>query len=154
MSETNCENLKWKSSLTSSRYQIFQSTQGLGRPYHFNFLKAVFHKFYLVYSWIPWLTWGVAFACSDMELIFPNLSESYFLSNTHCLRYCTVNMVFEINLIRPILPNLQKVNIGIKIEPNQIKNWREYHGISKNCEMHDFHKSAITVYTHPQILSS
>ena len=24
------------------------------RPYHFNFLKAVFHKFYLVHSWILW----------------------------------------------------------------------------------------------------
>ena len=24
----------------------------LGRPYHFIFLKAVFHKFYLVHSWI------------------------------------------------------------------------------------------------------
>ena len=22
-----------------------------------NFLKAVFHKFYLVYSWIPWSMW-------------------------------------------------------------------------------------------------
>ena len=28
--------------------------QGWSRPYHFKFLKAVFHKFYFVHSWIPW----------------------------------------------------------------------------------------------------
>ena len=26
----------------------------IGRPYHFNFLMAVFHKFHLVHSWIAW----------------------------------------------------------------------------------------------------
>ena len=36
-----------------SLLNIWSDMVCLDRPYHFNFLKAVFHKFYLVPSWIP-----------------------------------------------------------------------------------------------------
>ena len=42
------KNLKWYSDMVC-----------LGRSYHFNFLKAVFHKFYLVHSWIHWLIYKI-----------------------------------------------------------------------------------------------
>ena len=42
------KNLKWYSDMVC-----------LGRSYHFNFLKAVFHKFYLIHSWIHWLIYKI-----------------------------------------------------------------------------------------------
>ena len=43
----------------------------LSRPYRFKFLKAVFHKFYLVHSWIPWLIWAQFFSIlSITDFIF------------------------------------------------------------------------------------
>ena len=34
--------------------EVLAANGKTNRPYHFNFLKAIFHKFYLVHSWILW----------------------------------------------------------------------------------------------------
>ena len=40
-----------------SFYKIRKDMVCLSAPYYVKFLKGVFHKFYLAYSWIPWPKW-------------------------------------------------------------------------------------------------
>ena len=50
----------------------------LGKPYHFNFLKAVSHKFYLVYSWITRHPYVPPLLCQwNFEYSQLNLSQDY-----------------------------------------------------------------------------
>ena len=54
-----------------------------------NFLKAVFHKFYLVYSWIPWPTYLSILSISYewVEIVEPARREHMFanLKTGQCL---------------------------------------------------------------------
>ena len=62
--------------------------QGWSRQYHFKFLKAVFHKFYLVHSWIPWpiyfcrrlraLFVSRAFVEFSLKPLCPTMTGKYF----------------------------------------------------------------------------
>ena len=40
----------------------------IGRPWHFRFLKAVFHKFYLVHSWILCLRYNIVHKIDFLQL--------------------------------------------------------------------------------------
>ena len=46
-----------------------------------NFLKDVFHKFYLVYSWMPWLNYDVQCYQENKEKLKDDIFKIYFLSD-------------------------------------------------------------------------
>ena len=44
-----------------SLWKIWRNLVYLSKPYHFKFLKALFHRFYLVHSWILCPIWSPCF---------------------------------------------------------------------------------------------
>ena len=54
----------------------------LARPYHFKFLKAAFHKLYLVHSWIPWPICSLKMTTTSKlrERIFVNWKTSFIIT--------------------------------------------------------------------------
>ena len=57
----------------------------LGRPYYFNFLKAVFYKFYLVHSWIPRPIYTSYVLKSLPFLQLAELNELFATICKHCI---------------------------------------------------------------------
>ena len=80
----------------------------LGRPYHFKFLKAVFQKFYLAYSWILCLIYYTVIELrlftkkAYLEWVKAERNSSKFTIRKHHINTMEIHKLFPMEIYIPV----------------------------------------------------